>query len=72
MVARKGSGARQAVCLFVPVWCVGSVINLTVGVGVVSAGYGVAQEPPILIVVFGVPALIAVLIARWVAAGAQT
>lgn len=47
---------------FVPVWLVVSVTNLWVGVN--KAGYTVAQELPILAIVFAVPAAIAC-IAVW-------
>lgn len=46
--------------VFIPVWLVASVANLWIGVS--RAGYTVAQEAPILAVVFGVPALVAVVI----------
>ncbi len=62
--ARDGAyGVRQAVRRFLPVWFIASIINL--GVGVLSAGYTVAQELPILVPVFGIPALVALGIARW-------
>ncbi|EKS9798350.1 MULTISPECIES: hypothetical protein [Burkholderia] len=43
---------------FVPVWLVVSLANLWVGVH--RAGYGVREELPILAIVFGVPAVVAV------------
>ncbi len=59
-----GGGATQpmvtAAKLFLPVWLVLSAINLWVGV--VGAGYSVAEELPIFIAIFGVPALVAVII----------
>jgi hypothetical protein len=59
--ARGGtSGLRRALAAFVPVWAVASVVNLTVGV--VSAGYTVMQELPVLLPVFGVPAAVTMLI----------
>ncbi|WP_306227062.1 hypothetical protein [Bosea beijingensis] len=51
--------------LFVPVWLVIAVINLWVGV--TKAGYSVREELPILVLVFAVPALLALLIAWRVA-----
>lgn len=48
--------------LFIPVWLAVSVANLWVGVN--RAGYTVAQELPILAVVFAVPAIVAA-IAIW-------
>jgi hypothetical protein len=50
-------GARQAALVFLPVWLLGAGINMYVGVS--RAGYTVAQELPILVVVFIVPALAA-------------
>ncbi len=54
--SNKAAAARA----FLPVWLAASLVNLWVGVS--SAGYTVAQEAPILLVVFGVPAAIAALI----------
>jgi len=51
--------------LFVPVWLAVAVINLWVGV--TKAGYSVREELPILVLVFAVPALLALLIAWRVA-----
>jgi len=48
--------------LFIPIWLAVSIANLWVGVN--KAGYTVAQELPILAVVFAVPA-IAAAIAIW-------
>lgn len=56
------SGLRRAASVFVPVWAVAAVVNLIIGV--VSAGYTVTQELPILLVVFGVPAAVALLVRR--------
>jgi hypothetical protein len=55
-------GLSRACLVFVPVWLIASLINLTVGV--VSAGYTVAQELPILLVVFSLPAVAAIVTAR--------
>ncbi|HHV7524829.1 TPA: hypothetical protein ACUNF5_006369 [Burkholderia orbicola] len=43
---------------FVPVWLGLSLVNLWIGVQ--RAGYGVGEELPILVIIFGVPAAIAV------------
>jgi hypothetical protein len=66
-IGRRTSGPNllRAARVFIPVWAIASVINLTVGV--VSAGYTIAQELPILVVVFGVPATAALLIIRFTA-----
>ena len=56
-VAGIVTGARW----FVPVWLIGAGINLYIGVA--RAGYSVAEEAPIFLLVFAVPAVVAVLIA---------
>ena len=50
-----------------PVWLVVALVNMWVGV--TRAAYTVAQELPILLVVFAVPAVIAALVARQLARG---
>lgn len=52
-LAGVATGAR----LFVPVWLGIALANMWVGV--TRAGYTVAQELPILLVVFAVPAIVA-------------
>jgi hypothetical protein len=47
---------------FIPVWLAVSIVNLWVGVA--RAGYTVREEFPILLIVFAVPAIIA-LLAIW-------
>ena len=49
-----------AVRLFLPLWFAGALTNLWIGV--TRAGYSLAQEAPIFLAVFGVPALAALLI----------
>lgn len=51
-----------AATVFIPVWLAVSVANLWIGVN--RAGYTVAQELPILLVVFTVPTIVAA-IAVW-------
>jgi hypothetical protein len=46
---------------FVPIWLIGAAINMWVGVA--KAGYSVAEEAPIFLVVFAVPAAVAILVA---------
>lgn len=48
--------------LFIPVWLLVALVNLWVGV--TRAGYSLSQELPILVLVFAIPAAIAVL-AMW-------
>jgi len=45
---------------FVPAWFIGAGINMAVGV--VKAGYSVAEELPIFLLVFAVPAAVAALV----------
>ncbi len=55
LAARFGNFALSSAALwFIPVWMLGSVYNLYVGVS--RAGYTVAEEMPILALVFAVPA----------------
>lgn len=51
--------------LFVPVWLAVALLNMWVGVA--KAGYSVRAELPILVLVFAVPALLALLVAWRVA-----
>lgn len=48
--------------VFVPVWLVVSLVNLWVGVS--HAGYSVRDELPVLLIVFAIPAAVAV-VAAW-------
>ena len=52
-----------AALLFLPLWLVGAGINMYMGVE--QAGYSVAEEVPMFLLVFAVPA-IAALIVWWV------
>jgi len=45
---------------FIPAWFIGAGINMAVGV--VKAGYSVAEELPIFLLVFAVPAAVAALV----------
>jgi hypothetical protein len=57
-------GMATAARWFIPIWLVAAVINLWIGVA--KAGYSVAEEAPIFLVVFAVPAAVALLVA-WLA-----
>ncbi len=46
--------------IFIPAWAVIALVNMWVGV--TKAGYTVAQELPILLVVFAVPAAVAAIV----------
>lgn len=60
--------AAQAALWFIPVWLVAAGINLYVGT---THGYTVAEELPIGLVVFGVPAAVALLLWRKFSTGAS-
>ncbi|MGJ7903192.1 hypothetical protein [Lysobacter sp. 1R34A] len=49
-----------ALKLFLPLWFIGAAINLWIGVA--RAGYSVAEELPIFLLVFGAPAAVALLL----------
>jgi hypothetical protein len=46
--------------LFIPLWLIGAGINMWIGVS--RAGYSVAEELPIFVGIFGVPAAVAALL----------
>lgn len=60
--SKSPRGIATAALVFIPLWFIGAWINLYIGVK--RAGYTVAEELPILLVVFLVPALVALLL-RW-------
>lgn len=67
LIARwRAAGGRAAIgkaaLAFVPAWFVAATINMWVGV--TQAGYSVAEEAPILGVVFGIPAIVALIVWR--------
>ena len=49
-----------AALIFIPIWFGAALINLWIGVS--RAGYSVAEELPIFLVVFAVPAVVALFI----------
>jgi hypothetical protein len=63
LLAARFMGDGSAVALaaaakwFIPAWLVGAGINMAVGV--VQAGYSVAEELPIFLLIFAVPAAVA-------------
>lgn len=61
------AGMAAAARWFIPIWLIAAAINLWVGVA--KAGYSVAEEAPIFLVVFAVPALVALLVAWGVSRG---
>ena len=57
---RFGGGAQSMVAaaqIFIPVWLVAALINMWIGVS--RAGYSVAEEFPIFLAIFAVPAVVA-------------
>ena len=60
--ANHAGATTLATALFVVLWFLIAAANMWVGVA--RAGYSVAEELPILALIFGVPAVIAI-IARW-------
>lgn len=48
------SGIGSAALAFLPLWFIGAGINMYIGVR--QAGYSVADEAPIFLVVFAIPA----------------
>jgi hypothetical protein len=69
LVGRLVGGAApvamaRAAMIFIVLWLLGAGINLWVGVS--RAGYTLAEEAPVFLLVFGVPAAVAALLAwRW-------
>lgn len=55
------AGMVTAARWFIPVWLIGAGINMYIGVA--KAGYSVAEEAPIFLLVFAAPAIVAALIA---------
>jgi hypothetical protein len=54
------AGIATGVLVFLPVWWVGAGINMYLGVK--GAGYSVANEAPIFVLVFSVPAAAALIV----------
>ncbi|SEK03544.1 MULTISPECIES: hypothetical protein [unclassified Variovorax] len=57
----RGDGSALALASaakwFIPAWFIGAAINMAVGV--LTAGYSVADELPIFLLIFAVPAVVA-------------
>lgn len=63
LVGRMTGGPAQSVTAasalyFLPLWLVAAAINMWVGVS--KAGYSVAEELPIFLLIFAIPAAIAI------------
>ena len=54
-----GPGLVTATLVFLPLWFIGAAINLYSGVK--RAGYSVADEAPIFVLVYTLPAMVALL-----------
>ena len=54
------SGAATGFLVFLPLWLIGAAVNLAIGVR--QAGYTLAEEAPIFLLVFAVPAAVALLL----------
>jgi len=62
-----GSALANAAKVFIPLWLVAAGINMWVGVS--KAGYSVAEEAPIFLVVFAIPAAVALVVWWWFSRG---
>jgi hypothetical protein len=56
-VAAGAHGIATGLLVFLPLWLLGAAINMYVGVK--KAGYSIADEAPIFVVIFAVPAAVA-------------
>lgn len=61
------TGLATAAKVFIPLWVIAAGINMWVGVA--KAGYSVADEAPIFLVVFAVPVVVALLVVWWLSRG---
>jgi hypothetical protein len=64
-----GRGAATGARWFILPWLVAALVNLYLGT---THGYTVLQEIPFFLVVFGVPALVALGVMRWTGARGTT
>lgn len=53
-------GMAKGALWFIPLWLIAAAANLYVGVS--RAGYSVADETPIFLLIFSVPAIVAIVI----------
>lgn len=58
----SSAGLARGALVFLPLWLIGAGVNLWVGVS--KAGYSVADEAPVFLVVFALPAAVA-MVAWW-------
>ena len=57
LIGRFAGGMGKAALVFIPLWLIGAAINMWIGVN--RAGYSYADEIPIFLAVFAVPAAVA-------------
>ncbi|MFA6959432.1 MAG: hypothetical protein WC205_01620 [Opitutaceae bacterium] len=62
LAGKLTGGMRAAMLVFVVLWFLGALGNLWVGVA--QAGYSVRDELPVFVVVFALPAAVALLLCR--------
>ena len=62
-----GTGLATAAKVFMPLWLVAAGINMWLGVA--KAGYSVADEAPIFLVVLAVPVAVALIVLWWLSHG---
>jgi hypothetical protein len=55
-----GAATSAAMKYFLALWLIGTLVNMWVGVS--RAGYSVGDEAPVALVVFTVPAIVAIVI----------
>ncbi|WP_341677005.1 hypothetical protein [Niveibacterium sp. SC-1] len=59
---RQVQALARGVAILLPLWFIAAAWNMWAGV--TQAGYSVAEETPMFLLVFGLPALVAILIGR--------
>ena len=60
LAASTDAGLVTAAKVFIPLWLIGASINMWLGVA--KAGYSIAAEIPYFLVVFAVPAAVALVV----------
>lgn len=60
LIGRLTGNMGKAALVFLPLWLIGAAINMWIGVN--RAGYSYADEFPIFLLVFAVPAVVALLL----------
>jgi len=58
--ANSATGVASAALVFLPLWFIAAAVNMWLGV--TKAGYSIADEAPIFIIVFAAPAVIALFV----------